>query len=121
MFVVSVVLAISVAYAFHFLYNIVAFWLLDYRGVMRISVAVLAFFSGLYVPVVFFPDWLQTVAYLTPFPSMIQLPINVFVGYTTGIELVATLAMQLAWAAVLFSACYAAFMRGTRKLVVQGG
>ena len=36
---------------------------------------------------------------------MIQLPINVFVGYTTGIELLATLAMQLAWAAVLFSAC----------------
>ena len=60
-FVVSVVLAISVAYAFHFLYNIVAFWLLDYRGVMRISVAVLAFFSGLYIPVGFFPDWLQTV------------------------------------------------------------
>ena len=49
-FLVSVVLAISVAYAFHFLYNLVAFWLLDYRGVMRISVAVLAFFSGLYIP-----------------------------------------------------------------------
>ena len=120
-FLVSVVLAITVAYAFHFLYNLVAFWLLDYRGVMRISIAVLAFFSGLYIPVRFFPDWLQTLAYMTPFPSMVQLPIDVFVGYTTGAELVATLAMQLGWAAVLFSACYAAFLRGTRKLVVQGG
>ena len=34
----------------------------------------LAFFSGLYIPVSFFPDWLQTLAYLTPFPSMIQFP-----------------------------------------------
>jgi ABC-2 type transport system permease protein len=88
---------------------------------MRISVAALAFFSGLYIPVRFFPDTLQTLAYLTPFPSMVQLPIDVFVGYTTGAELVAMLAMQLGWAAVLFSACYAAFLRGTRKLVVQGG
>ena len=63
----------------------------------------------------------QTLAYMTPFPSMVQLPIDVFVGYTTGAELVATLAMQLGWAAVLLSACYAAFLRGTRKLVVQGG
>ena len=86
MFLVSVVLAISVAFAFHFLYNLVAFWLLDYKGVMRISIAVLAFFSGLYIPIRFFPDWLQTLAYMTPFPSMVQLPIDVFVGYTTGAE-----------------------------------
>ena len=102
-FLVSVVLAISVAYAFHFLYNLVAFWLLDYsgrhahlrRGARRSS-------PGFIIPVRFFPDWLQTVAYVTPFPSMVQLPIDVFVGYTTGAELVATLAMQLGWAAVLF-------------------
>jgi ABC-2 type transport system permease protein len=95
--------------------------LLDYRGVMRIAIAVLAFFSGLYIPVRFFPDWLQTLAYLTPFPSMIQIPIDVFVGYTTGAELVVALATQVGWAALLFTACYAAFLRGTRKLVVQGG
>lgn len=120
-FLMSLVLAITVGFAFHFLYNLVAFWLLDYRGVMRIAIAVLAFFSGLYIPVRFFPDWLQTLAYATPFPSMIQLPIDVFVGVTTGTELAATLAMQVGWAAVLLAACYAAFLRGTRKLVVQGG
>jgi ABC-2 type transport system permease protein len=120
-FVASVVLAVTVSFAFHFLYNLSAFWLLDYRGVMRIAIAVLAFLSGLYIPVRFFPDWLQTLAYMTPFPSMVQLPVDVFVGYTTGAELVATLAIQLGWALVLFTACYAAFQRGTQKLVVQGG
>ena len=120
-FFVSVALAVGVSFAFHFLYNLSAFWLLDYRGVMRIAIAVLAFFSGLYIPVRFFPDWLQTVAYLTPFPSMIQIPIDVFVGYTTGAELAVALATQIGWAALLLTACYAAFLRGTRKLVVQGG
>ncbi len=120
-FLASIALAVAVSFAFHFLYNLSAFWLLDYRGVMRIALVVLAFLSGLYIPVRFFPEWLQTLAYLTPFPSMIQLPIDVFVGYTTGAELLATLAIQLFWALVLFAACYATFQRGTRKLVVQGG
>jgi len=98
-----------------------AFWLLDYRGALRIAVALAAFFSGFVIPVRFFPDWLQTLAYATPFPSMLQLPVDVFVGATTGTEVVATLAMQVGWAVVLFAACLAAFSRGTRRLVVQGG
>jgi ABC-2 type transport system permease protein len=120
-FLVSVALAVTVSFAFCFLYNLSAFWLLDYRGAMRIAITLAAFFSGFVIPVRFFPDWLQTVAYATPFPSMVQLPIDVFVGASTGTELVATLAMQLAWAVALFAACHVVFGRGTRKLVVQGG
>ena len=120
-FLVSVGLAIAVSFAFRFLYNLSAFWMLDYRGAMRIAVALAAFFSGFIIPVRFFPEWLQTLAYATPFPSMLQLPVDVFVGATTGTELVATLAMQLGWLIALVAACYAAFSQGTRKLVVQGG
>jgi len=120
-FVVGVFLAIAVSFTFRFLYNLAAFWMLDYRGAMRIAVAVAAFFSGFIIPVRFFPEWLQTVAYATPFPSMLQLPVDVFVGATTGSELVATLAMQAGWLLALLATCYAVFARGTRKLVVQGG
>lgn len=120
-FLVSVALAIAVSFAFRFLYNLAAFWLLDYRGAMRIAVAIAAFFSGFLIPVRFFPEWLQTVAYATPFPSILQLPIDVFVGVSTGTELVGTLAMQLGWLVALLTACHVTFSRGTRKLVVQGG
>jgi ABC-2 type transport system permease protein len=120
-FLVSVLFAIAVSFAFRFLYNLAAFWMLDYRGPMRIAVAVAAFFSGFIIPVRFFPDWLQTLAYVTPFPSMLQLPVDVFVGVTTGAELVATLAMQAGWLLALLAICHAVFSRGTRKLVVQGG
>jgi viologen exporter family transport system permease protein len=120
-FLLSVLLAIAVSFAFRFLYNLSAFWMLDYRGAMRIAVALAAFFSGFIIPVRFFPEWLQTLAYATPFPSMLQLPVDVFVGATTGTQLVATLAMQLGWLIALVGACYGVFSRGTRKLVVQGG
>ena len=54
-------------------------------------------------------------------PEHAAAPVDVFVGATTGTELVATLAMQVGWAVVLLAACLAAFSRGTQKLVVQGG
>jgi ABC-2 type transport system permease protein len=120
-FFASVILAIAVSFAFRFLYNLSAFWLLDYRGVLRISVALAAFFSGFIIPVRFLPDWLQTLAYATPFPSMLQLPVDIFVGASTGTVLVATLAMQVGWLIALLAVCSATFSRGTRKLVVQGG
>ena len=93
-------LAIAVSFAFRFLYNLVG--VLAARLPRRRCASpsrVAAFFSGFIIPVRFFPDWLQTLAYATPFPSMLQLPVDVFVGATTGAELVATLAMQVGWAA----------------------
>jgi ABC-2 type transport system permease protein len=120
-FLVSVALAVAVSFAFRFLYNLSAFWLLEYRGPMRIAIGLAAFFSGFIIPVSFFPQWLQTLAYATPFPSMLQLPVDVFVGQTVGAELVTTLAMQAGWALALCTVCYAVFSRGSRKLVVQGG
>ena len=120
-FFASVVLAIALSFAFRAVYNLSAFWLLDWRGPMLIAVTVSLFFSGFVIPVRFFPGWLETLAYATPFPAMVQLPIDVFVGKAEGLELVQTLAVQGAWTIALFAAAYALFSAGTRHLVVQGG
>jgi viologen exporter family transport system permease protein len=120
-FLASVVLAIALSYAFRVIYNLSAFWLLDFRGPMLIAVTVSLFLSGFVIPVRFFPGWLQTLANATPFPSMVQRPVDVFVGKAEGLELLETLAVQAAWTAVLFAGAYALFAAGTRRLVVQGG
>lgn len=120
-FFASIALAIGVSFGFRFLYNTSAFWLLHYRGAVVVSILVASLFSGLYIPVVFFPDWLRTIAYLTPFPAMIQIPVDIFVGHREGIEIPLVLLLQLGWLAVLLGLCRGAFAVGTRRLVVQGG
>jgi ABC-2 type transport system permease protein len=120
-FLVSVVLAVCVSFAFRYLYNVSAFWLLDYRGTQRIAVAVCAFFSGFIIPVAFFPAAVRTVANATPFPAMLQRTVDIFVGKAEGVEIVVSLAVQLGWALALSAAAYAMFAAGTRRLVVQGG
>lgn len=120
-FLVSVVLAIVVSYAFRALYNLSAFWLLDHRGTMMLGVAAVAIFSGFYVPLQFFPDWLESFARATPFPAMMQNPVDIFVGEATGTEIVVTLGSQAGWAGVMLALAHAVFAAGRRKLVVQGG
>jgi ABC-2 type transport system permease protein len=120
-FVVSVALAVVVSLAFRFLYNAAAFWLLDYRGVSNIAITASLFFSGMILPLQFFPDWLRTLAHALPFQSIIQVPVDIFLGKHHGASLAGALALQAAWALALLALAEAALRAGTRKLVIQGG
>jgi ABC-2 type transport system permease protein len=120
-FPLSVVLAVVASFGFRFLFNLTAFWLLDYRGVGGLAMVLSTFFSGQIVPIAFFPDWLETLAWALPFAAMVQAPIEVFLGHAGGLELVGLLALQAFWALVLLAAGRAVYAAGTRKLVVQGG
>ena len=120
-FGLSVALAVAVSFGWRFLYNLPAFWLLHYRGVMVMAMIVANLFSGFIIPVAFFPGWLQAIANVTPFPSMVQVPVDIFVGKVDGAEVTQALAIQLAWLVALLLVCRAALAAGTRRLVVQGG
>jgi ABC-2 type transport system permease protein len=120
-FLVSLTLAVVVSFGVRFLYNVAAFWLLDFRGVMTLTVTVVLFFSGMVLPLRFFPQWLRELSYALPFASILQTPVDVWLGKRTGLALVGFLALQAAWAIALLGLGRFAFARGTRKLVVQGG
>ena len=114
-------LAVVVSFAFRFLFNLASFWLLDYRGVGVLAMAVSTFFSGMIIPLVLFPDWLWKLAWALPFAGMVQAPIEIFLGHAGGLEAVGLLALQAFWAVALLGLGRLAFDAGTRRLVVQGG
>jgi len=116
-FALSVALAVTVSFAFRFLYNAVAFWTTDYRGPMVIAMIAANLLSGFIIPIAFFPGWLRTVANATPFPSMVQIPVNIFVG-DAGAEM---LLVQAFWSIAVLGLCAAVFGAGARRVVIQGG
>ena len=117
-FPASVLLAQVVSSTIQFLIGLSTFWLLDSRGVAMLYSVLGATLAGLEIPLNYFPDWAQRVLSFTPFPSMLQLPINVFVQ--SG-SLPGTLAQQLVWAVLVFGAGQLVLRRAVHKLVVQGG
>jgi viologen exporter family transport system permease protein len=122
LFLVSVLLAVVVCFAARYLVNAVGYWLLDVRGVLMAWTVGTSLLAGLAFPVHFVPGWLPTVIWVgTPFPSMLQAPLDVLVERGSPSTLLAEVAGQVAWAALLLFGCWYVQHRATAKLVVQGG
>jgi ABC-2 type transport system permease protein len=119
--VVSIMMGVAISFYGRFAVNVLGFWLLDTRGARTAYLVVSTFLAGLYVPVALFPTWLRTIAYCTPFPSILQTPINVISGKDTGLQVVGDLAMQLGWVAATCLIGQLLINAGRQKLVIQGG
>ncbi|MBB4675648.1 ABC transporter permease [Crossiella cryophila] len=118
LFPLSLALAVGVSFSARFLLALSAFWLLDNRGPVSLYGMSAGILGGLIVPLAFFPDWVQTVLWLTPFPCLVQAPIDVFTE--AGSPLI-PLAYQLAWFGILYLGGRLAMLGAVRKVVVQGG
>ncbi len=117
----SVVLGVAISFYGRYAVNVVGFWLLDVRGARTLYVVTSTFLAGLFVPVALFPSWLRTIAYGTPFPSILQTPVNVISGRDTGTAAVLDLATQAGWLLVTCLLGRALTSAGRRKLVLNGG
>jgi ABC-type uncharacterized transport system permease subunit len=83
-FAASLLLAMLVSFAWRFCVNITALWSADALGFARLGYTLAMFLSGFLVPVTFFPPWLQTAAYWTPFPSIVEIPVQIWLGILAG-------------------------------------
>jgi ABC-2 type transport system permease protein len=120
-FAAAVALAMLVSFAFGFLVNISAFWLLDSTGVIISANVVLSFFSGMLVPLSFFPPALAALARALPFQAITSVPAEVFLGHIDGAALLPALLLQLLWAAVMTGMGLLALQAAMRKVIIQGG
>lgn len=117
----SVVLAVAVSFACRYLLNLTAFWVVEMRGLLTLYMVGSNVLTGLVVPVHWFPGWMKDLATATPFPSMLQAPVDVISGRVSGWHSATTVATQAIWLAAMMGLGRIVTARATRRLVVQGG
>jgi ABC-2 type transport system permease protein len=117
----SLALAWLLSFAWRFLVNLAAFWTPDARGIGRGAFMFSQLLSGFLVPLRLYPDWFSQICAWTPFPSMMNTSLEVYLGITQGEALWHALGIQLAWLALLALACRVVLRAGLGRLVVQGG
>ncbi|MFI5807730.1 ABC transporter permease [Streptomyces sp. NPDC051561] len=120
-FLASVWLGLVVSFGLRFLVALSAFWLMDGAGVTQVAWLAAMFFSGMLLPLTLFPGLLGEVARLLPWSSILQVPVDVYLGKRTGWDLVSAYAFQVGWAAVVLTAGRLLQGVATRRVVVQGG
>ena len=122
LFVLSVVLAVVASLGCRYLVNATAYWLHDSRGPLNLWTLSSGVLSGLYFPLRLLPDWLAVTLWIaTPFPGLLQTPLDVLVERDPPALQAGLVALQAIWAAVLLWLCRVVQRRAERKLVVQGG
>ena len=120
-FGLTLLLATLVSFSIHFLVSSVVFWTLDVRGLNNMLGLVAMLFSGFLVPLAFFPDWLVPIARALPWASMIQIPIETYLGKLTGLAYWQAVGFQASWFLVLMLFGRLVVRLMLRRLVVQGG
>jgi ABC-2 type transport system permease protein len=116
-----VTLAVVISFGCRYAVNLASFWLVENRGPQLVYIVVSGLLAGLYVPVAWFPPWLAALASCTPFPSMLQTPIDLLGGRADGPVALRLVAIQLGWAAGVLLVGQLLTRRGRHVLEVQGG
>jgi viologen exporter family transport system permease protein len=120
--VLSTMLAVVVCFACRYVVNAAAFWMLDVRGANLAWTFISSVLTGLAFPLHFLPSWVVVGLRVgTPFPSILQTPLDVLVERGSPVETAGVIAAQVAWAALLLAGCVVVQRRAERRLVIQGG
>jgi ABC-2 type transport system permease protein len=118
---VSVFLTMILSAAIHTFVYMTGFWTISVRGSSTLVYAVTSLFSGLLVPIAFFPPALKRLAEFLPFRAIYDTPALLYNGSIDPARIGGALAHQVVWLAVIVMAGWVLARRGTARLEVAGG
>ena len=78
--ILSLLLSFVLMFLVNYTIGLSAFWLIRADGIRRIFLLIRDICSGLFIPLVFFPQAVQKILLYLPFQYMIYVPIRVFLG-----------------------------------------
>jgi ABC-2 type transport system permease protein len=120
-FLASVVLSFFIVAAINFAVGTLAVRLKSILGLLRAKYFLLELFSGLLLPISFFPEVFQKLFKLLPFQYISYIPVLLYLGKINGGAIVGSLALQLVWVVLLFAIGDAMWRWSSRKITIQGG
>jgi ABC-2 type transport system permease protein len=120
-FFIMLLLSFVINSQINILTGLFAFFVENNEGMMRFKRVMVDLFSGLIIPVSFFPGWAEAVLKVLPFQAITYLPSAVFAGKAGGIGIGSVVGVQLLWLAVLALPIIIMWRRARNRLFVQGG
>ncbi|MBF0315858.1 MAG: ABC-2 family transporter protein [Oligoflexia bacterium] len=119
LFLLSTFLGAWIAISIHFLAELSAFWMESSRGIKMLFNGLINFFSGMIIPVTFFPESVRQISRFLPFEYTLNTPTLLYLD--KGGNVLHALLAQLTWIGILWIVCTILLSYGERKLVVHGG
>jgi ABC-2 type transport system permease protein len=120
-FSVSLVLTALLQFFLSYSMALLAFWVLEISTFIFILFAFEYLASGHLFPLDMLPPALQHVLAFTPFPSMLYIPISIYMGKISGNGIALGLFTQLFWVLMMYALARFMWRRGIKKYSAFGG
>lgn len=121
LFLFSIFLGFLIKFLVSFLTSLLCFWTVNAVGLLWAQSALINLFSGMLIPLAFFPDWLRIAAQWMPFQGIIYTPVMIYLGRVQGNGLWQAIGVQIVWALGLWLCGRAFWSRAVKALDIQGG
>lgn len=120
-FAASVLLAYNVVYGLSYATSMIIFWTKVGWSIRMMRTTVQRLFSGVYFPLYLLPPGIETFFSYLPFQSMVDAPISIFMGGSSGMGILSVLGKQALWIVLLLIIGEIMWIKARKKLTVQGG
>ncbi|MEI5908528.1 ABC-2 family transporter protein [Bacillus spongiae] len=121
LFVFSLFFSFLINTQINLLTGMTTFFLFNNDGLIRAKRVVIDLFSGLLLPISFFPMWAQSVMQYLPFQGISYIPSMIFTNSFSSEELIFALMLQVGWVLVLVFPIGVLWNRAKKQLIIQGG
>ena len=120
-FFASVVFSFFIVAGINFAVGTLALRLKSILGLLRAKYFLLELFSGLLLPISFFPHAAQRLLAAMPFQYISYVPVLIYLGKINGSGIWTALGLQLFWVAALLLVGDMMWRWSSRKITIQGG
>jgi ABC-2 type transport system permease protein len=120
-FALAMVLGLALSTALTTLVHVSLLWTISGQGMAGLVPSLVLVFSGMLVPLPLFPDALQPLLALLPFPALADLPYRLYTGHLEPAAALPALATAAGWTLALIAAGRLLLAHGQRRMIVQGG
>jgi viologen exporter family transport system permease protein len=120
-FVFSVFLSFFLVAGINFAVGTFAVRLKSILGLLRAKYFLLELFSGLLIPISFFPHIFQQIFSFMPFQYISYIPVLLYLGKITGLGILKALGIQIFWVTAIVAIGHLFWMLSSKKITIQGG
>lgn len=120
-FLLATLLGHTALFFFDWTLSCLSFYTTEVWGLIVVRYNLGLFFSGMLLPLVMMPEWLQGLVNVVPLAQALYLPVSLLAGITPLAEAPRVLLIQLLWLVGLLVLSRFVFSIAVRKVTVQGG
>lgn len=121
LFLVTMLLGFGVTVSLGMLIYVLSFFTISPQGLRLLFSSLAEFLAGALIPLPFFPDNVRKILELLPFASMQNLPLRIYSGSISAVQMERAIVLQIFWLAAITAFGKFLCRQAEKRVTVQGG